>query len=65
MDNEGVESGKGQVGQGKREVGRLPEAIEGSEAHRPKELVIPGFLHDKLSTGAFFDQSALRSHSIN
>ncbi len=51
VDNEAMEPGKGQMGQGKRKVGRLPEAIEGSKARRPKELVIPCVLHDQLMTG--------------
>src|SRR5260370_27085189 len=29
-------------------MGRLPEAVEGSEAHRPQELVVPRVMHDEL-----------------
>jgi hypothetical protein len=29
-------------------MGRLPEAVEGSKAHRPQELVVPGVMHDEL-----------------
>jgi hypothetical protein len=30
-------------------MGRLPEAVKGSEPDRPKELVVPGVLHDALN----------------
>jgi hypothetical protein len=29
-------------------VGRLRKAVEGSKAHRPQELVVPGVMHDDL-----------------
>jgi hypothetical protein len=45
MDIEAMASCKGPVGEGKREMGRLPEAVEGSEPDRPKELVIPRVLY--------------------
>jgi hypothetical protein len=34
-------------------MGRLPEAVEGSEPDRPKELVVPCVLHDQLSNWCF------------
>ncbi len=34
-------------------MGRLPEAVEGSEPDRPKELVVPRVLHDQLSNCCF------------
>jgi hypothetical protein len=34
-------------------MGRLPEAVEGSESDRPKELVVPRVLHDQLSNCCF------------
>src|SRR6266849_3756361 len=34
-------------------MGRLREAIEGSEPDRPKELVVPRVLHDQLSNCCF------------
>src|SRR5262249_62011958 len=49
MDVEAMESRKGQVGKRDREMGRLPEAIEGSKFDRPKELVVSRVLHDQLS----------------
>src|SRR5260370_33151681 len=36
-------------GKRKKKNGPLPEAVEGSEPDRPKELVVPGVLHDQLS----------------
>ncbi len=64
VDKEAMESGKGQMGQRKRKVGRLREASEGSKAHRPEELVIPCLLHDQLLTscglGAFFPSECVR-----
>ena len=48
MDQEAVGSGTGQMGQGKGQVGRLPQAGEGSEPHRAKKLVVPLLLHDEL-----------------
>jgi hypothetical protein len=68
MDKEAMEPGKGEMGQGKRKVGRLREASEGSKAHRPKELVIPCLLHDQFMTkrgvGRSFRQNAFGSHSV-
>jgi hypothetical protein len=52
MDIETLEPGKGQVGEGERKMGRLPEAVEGPTSHWPKELVIPRILHDQLSSFA-------------
>ena len=52
MDIEALESGKGQVGQGKRKMGWLPEAVEGSKSDGPKKLVIPRVLHDQQLTRA-------------
>ena len=49
MDIEAMESGKGQVGQGKRKMGRLPEAVQGPKSDRPKELVIHRILYDQLT----------------
>jgi len=48
MDIEAMESSEGQVGEGKRKMDRLPEAVEGSEFDRPWELVIPRVLHDAI-----------------
>jgi hypothetical protein len=39
---------KGQVGKGKRKMDRQPEAVEGSQPDRSKELVGPRVLHDQL-----------------
>jgi len=44
-----MESGKDRVGQGEREMGRLPKAVERSEPDGPEELVISRVLHDQLS----------------
>jgi hypothetical protein len=44
-----MEPSEGQVGQGKGKMGRLPEAVEGPEIDRSKELVVPRVLHDQLS----------------
>src|SRR5262249_31336652 len=46
MDIEAMEPGQGQVGRGKGKMGRLREAIQGSESDWPKELVIRCVLHD-------------------
>jgi hypothetical protein len=64
MDVEAMESGKGQVGQGKRKMGRLPEAVEGSEPDRSKELVVPRVLHDQLSNCCFHSGRAVPPESL-
>jgi hypothetical protein len=53
MDIEAVASGKGQVGHGKAEMGRLPKAVRGSTFDRPKALVFPRVLHEELSHPSF------------
>jgi hypothetical protein len=53
MDIEAMESSEGRVGQGKGKMGRLPEAVEGAEVDRPKELVIPRVMRDRLSNSCF------------
>jgi hypothetical protein len=47
------------VGEGKREMGRLPEAVEGSEPDRPKELVGSRVLHGALAVNIVQDRRCL------
>jgi hypothetical protein len=48
IDNQAVESRQGRMGKAKAKMVRLPEAVEGSKARRPQELVVPCIMHDGL-----------------